>query len=191
MLLLFIAFHDFYKVILLYGRGLSLKMTCLVVKCSGYIADLLSLAGLHGLGGGVGGLGVSFKDHSVAKSVTSHPLSWLAPAPLKRGLYLDYYVARSCHPFRLAQVSGVQLFIICPQPCLILSSGTEAGRETWGMSPKVAPGQSSLPSASRHLFLEWDHLKEAHSYKVSPKALWEILINSYQHCQQTCIKRLL
>lgn len=171
----------FIKVILLYGRGVSLKMTCL-------LSSALVILPICYLWLGYMGWGVSFKDQSVAKSVTSHPLSWLAPAPLKRDLYLGYYVARSRHSFRLAQVSGVQLFIIRPQPCLILSSGTEAGRETWGMSPKVAPGQSSPPSASRHLFLEWGHLKEAHGYQVSPKALWEILINSYQHSQQTCIK---
>lgn len=35
---------------MLYGRVISLKMTCLVVKCSDYIADLLSLVGLHGVG---------------------------------------------------------------------------------------------------------------------------------------------
>lgn len=132
-------------------------------------------------GRGSEGLG-SLSRTKCGKASYITPPFLTAPAPLKRGLYLGYYVARSRHPFRLAQVSGVQLLIICPQPCLSLSSGTEAGRATWGTSPKVAPGQSSPPSAFRHLLLEWGRLKETHSCKVSPKALWEIL-NSYQHSQ--------
>lgn len=72
----------------------------------------------------------------------------------------------------------VQLFRVLSHS--LLRHGTEAGRETQGMSPVpgLPPLTAAPPSTSRPLFLEWSHLKEANRYKVSPEALWEILIPS-------------